>query len=347
KGDRNDHTAWGEAIDAVAGDGCAIYVQRTSNDSEVSSAPLGCLRSTDDGQTWVDVGGPVHDCDARTLAVTGHGAVVYAMADSTPGSGCHLWKTTDGGDGTLSSQVPISVTMGHTLGANASGGDTLAVKLCDTASFALWLQFVASCDYGGLTGVTIDGIDSSAGYTVTCTHHPWSALEPDTAAVTIIPLKPGIYPLTVHAHYTDDDFLGGDTTFPMTLVVKPNPGVVVLDSKRLYDFGAMALCNPIAVVDSIPVSGHGCEQAKVDSMLFFPDSANFTDFTFSPVRNFVPTDSATYFPISFKPSIAATERGSVLIFWNDGETEHTDTIRVQGAGVWIRGAFPSIRPRSR
>ena len=205
----------GEAIDAISGDGCTVYVQRALHDSETNAAGLGCLRSTDYGLTWVNVGGPLHECDASTLSVVGHGAVVYAMADSTPGSGCHLWKTTDGGDGALSSQVPTQVTMGHTLGYGASGGDTLTTKLCDTASLSLWLQFIASCDYGGLTGVTIDGIDSTtAGYTVVSTHHPWSALLPDTAGVTIIPLQAGTYPLTVHAHYTDDDFLDSEANVP-------------------------------------------------------------------------------------------------------------------------------------
>ena len=174
--------------------------------------------------------------DARTLSVVGHGAVVYAIADiipgipvTAPGGGCHLWRTTDGGDGLLSSSVNSTVTMGDTLLTGASANNTLTTKLCDTASLSLWLQFTADCDYGGLSGVTIDGIDSTtAGYTIASTHHPWSQNMPDTATVTILPQTPGTYPLTVHAHYTDDDFLGGDTAFNLTLIIQPNPGVLTV-----------------------------------------------------------------------------------------------------------------------
>ena len=318
-------------IDAVAGDGCAVYVQRTAENSDAS---LGCLRSTDNGQTWVSVGGPVHECDARTLSVVGHGAVVYAIADSIPGSGCHLWKTTDGGDGMLSLVVNSTVTMGDSLLVGASGIGSLTVKLCDTASLSLWLQFTADCDYGGLSGVTIDGIDSaSAGYSVASTHHPWSQNLPDTALITILPQTPGTYPLTIHAHYTDDDFVGGDTTFQITLIIEPNPGVLDVNAPALIDFGTQALCAPVTVQDTFSITAHGCEQVTVDSIVFHPDSAQFTDFTFQNIRSFVPDSTPKSFPISFKPSIADTERGKIFIYWFDGETQHVDTIQTQGVGV--------------
>src|SRR5665213_1048548 len=97
--------------------------------------------------------------------------------------------------------------------------------------------------------------------------------------------------------------------------------------------------------DSFAVSGHGCKQVTVDTMFFRPDSANFKDFTFKPVRNFTPpNDSSIYFPISFKPSMADTERGSILVYWFDGETTHTDTIRVQGAGVADTRSFSIQQP---
>jgi Secretion system C-terminal sorting domain len=326
-------------INAIAGDGCAVYVQRTAEDS---AASFGCLRSTNNGQTWVNVGGPVHECDARTLSVVGHGAVVYAIADSiegipinSPGGGCHLWRTTDGGDGLLSSIVRSTVTTGHTLGIGASGGDTLITKLCDTASLSLWLHFMAdNCDYGGLSGVSIDGIDSTtAGYTVISTNHLWSQNLPDTAMVTILPQTPGTYPLTVHAHYTDDDFLGGDTTFHLTLIIQPNPGILDLNAKPLYDFGTQALCTPVSVRDTFSTAAHGCEQVTVDSVVFHPDSTQFKDFTFKNSGSFIPDSIPKSFPISFKPSIADTERGNIFIYWFDGETQHVDTIPTQGVGV--------------
>ena len=214
--------------------------------------------------------------------------------------------------------------------------DTLTTKLCDTASLSLWLRFTAdNCDYGGLSGVTIDGIDSTtAAYSIVSTHNPWSAGEPDTARVTILPQTPGTYPLIIHAHYTDDDFLQGDTTFAVTLVIQPNPGSLTLSAPPLYDFGTQALCNPVAVRDTFGIAGHGCEAVTVDSVVFRADSAQFTDFTFTNITKNFTADSVLHkFPISFKPSLADTERGSIYLYWFDGETQHIDTIPAQGAGV--------------
>ena len=79
-------------------------------------------------------------------------------------------------------------------------------------------------------------------------------------------------------------------------------------------------------------------------MSFYPDLAQNTDFTFTPVRNFAPGNgTVTSFPISFKPSMPDTERGSIFVFWNDGELQHVDTIRVEGAGVQDTRSF-SIQP---
>ena len=169
--------------------------------------------------------------------------------------------------------------------------------------------------------MTIDGIDSTtAGYTVVSTHHPWSALLPDTAGVTIIPLQAGTYPLTVHAHYTDDDFLDSEETFQVVLDVAPNPGTLSYSPAKLIDFGAEGLCNPVTIVDSLTVSTGGCNPI-IDSMNFYPDLPQDTDFSFAPVRNSAPENgTVTSFPISFQPSMADTETGQPFsLFWNDGE----------------------------
>jgi hypothetical protein len=278
----------------------------------------------------VNIGGPDNYEDYPTISVTGHGAVVYALDQQNT-----LWKTTDGGDGALSAIAQTIVTTGHTLGIGASGNDTLITKLCDTASLSLWLHFMAdNCDYGGLSAVTIDGLDSTtAGYSITSTHHPWSANQPDTAWVTILPQTPGTYPLTVHAHYTDDDFLQGDTTFNLTLVIKPNPGTLDLNAKLFYDFGTQALCAPVTVRDTFSIAAHGCEQVRVDSIIFRVDSSQFIDFTFKNSGSFIPDSAPRSFPISFKPSIADSERGKLFIYWFDGITPHVDTIAFSGAGV--------------
>ncbi len=323
----------GTNINVGGGDGFVVYVQCGIQDPSVPTrvpANIGLERSTDYGETWTNVGGPDNINFGATLSVTGHGAVVYAVDYQN-----NLWKTTDGGDGTLSSVVHSTVTTGHTLMAGASG-DSLVTKLCDSASLSLWLQFIADKnDYGGLTDVTIDGIDSSiATYSVSSMNYPWSTGQANSAWVTFLPKKPGTYPLTIHTHYTDDDYLDADTTFHVTLVIQPNPSLLDLITNSLYDFGSQKLREAATKRDTFTVAAHGCEQATVDSMIFYPDSTQFKDFSFTNITtSFTPGSIPRSFTLSFKPTIADTERGSIFIYWFDGESAQVDTIRAVGVGV--------------
>jgi len=85
-----------------AGNNCAVYLSNadTSVPGADPNAPGGVWRSTDRGQNWKYIPGPffgeIDDIDFRNLSVVGGGAIVYA--GDMHG---HLWKTTDGGDGTL------------------------------------------------------------------------------------------------------------------------------------------------------------------------------------------------------------------------------------------------------
>ena len=84
----------------IAGNACVQYVSK----SDETGMP-GVYRSTDAGQNWKYIPGPnfteLDDLDFHNLCVVGGGAVVYA-GDVNFGSIDKLWKTTDGGDGTLS-----------------------------------------------------------------------------------------------------------------------------------------------------------------------------------------------------------------------------------------------------
>ena len=324
----------GDNINIGSGDGSVVYVQcgiQSPNGPTPVPANIGFERSTDLGETWTNVGGPDNYSPGfQSMSVTGHGAVVYAF-----NYGDTLWKTTDGGDGALSSVIHPSVTLGHSFSTGATG-DSLVTKLCDSVSLMLSLQFTADkTDYGGLTNVTIDGLDSTvARSTISNTQYPWSEHAPDTANIIFYPKKPGVYPLTIHAHYTDDDFLGGDTTYPMTLVIQLNPGTLDVNAKSLYAFGSQKILEAVTVRDTFSIAAHGCEQVTVDSVIFHADSVQFTDFTFvNLATSFVPGSSPRSFTLSFKPTIADTERGSIFIYWFDGEANYIDTIRAEGVGV--------------
>ena len=72
----------------IAGKGTTVYVQTTSD---------GLRRSDNLGLNWKGVGGPDNQRDTRFVVTGCQGEVVFAF-DNAGG----IWRTTDGGDGTLS-----------------------------------------------------------------------------------------------------------------------------------------------------------------------------------------------------------------------------------------------------
>jgi photosystem II stability/assembly factor-like uncharacterized protein len=301
----------------IGGAGCVVYAQH-----EVVDVDRGFLRSTDDGLTWRDVGGPnfAPDCP-RTFSVVGNGAIVYAMDLSGT-----LWKTTDGGDGTLSANIPFQVSFSHTLSSPSK--DTLYMSECDSTTFQTTFAY-AACDHARLDSVRIDGLNRAAYQSVFhyVGHKPD---EHDTAVTTIRGLTTGRYPLTVHAIYRHDDQLTNDTTYQFTLVVKQSPAILSITRKDTIDFGPQALCAAKLVKDSLSIRNLGCESLQVDSVWMVADQAT-NDFSFigggslTLIRN----DSAKLFRYSFKPSQAIKESARIFIKTSLG----IDTIYLKGEGT--------------
>ncbi len=77
----------------IKGTGCAIFVQNCGEAQ--GNAQAGIYRSTDEGVTWINIGGPGpnNELDTR-FAFTDGGATIFAFDDNGG-----LWKTTDGGTG--------------------------------------------------------------------------------------------------------------------------------------------------------------------------------------------------------------------------------------------------------
>ncbi len=74
----------------IAGVASTIYVQ-----TEIATN-RGMYRSDDLGNTWRAVGGPSNSRDSRFCALGCRGEIVYAFDDNGA-----IWKTTDGGDGSI------------------------------------------------------------------------------------------------------------------------------------------------------------------------------------------------------------------------------------------------------
>ncbi len=78
----------------IAGRGNRLYIQ---TDTLENTADRGLYRSDNGGLSWVPIGGPSNERDTRFCVTGCNGETVYAFTASGD-----IWKTTDGGDGTLS-----------------------------------------------------------------------------------------------------------------------------------------------------------------------------------------------------------------------------------------------------
>ena len=205
----------------IAGNSCALYLSNAGFDYH--GVPL--YRSIDGGNSWTGLPGSsssqpnceeIDDGDWQNLSIVGHGAVVYA--GDVIGA---LWKTTDGGDGTLSeSQLAPQLAIGHA--PFPSGNDTLAVDLCAASSLIVSYQNIG-CSYASFQSFSIDGLDSSE-YTWTSTHHRSCEWIPDTTFISLYPKTAGIRNLTIHTQFIDDEYNTIDSTIHVTLTVKLGSG---------------------------------------------------------------------------------------------------------------------------
>jgi photosystem II stability/assembly factor-like uncharacterized protein len=99
---QNIHTFPFNTNGHVAGAFGKVYIQ-----SDGTDAISGLFRSDDGGVTWKSIGGPTRIYDKRFIVTGCNGGVVYAF-DETGG----VWKTRDGGDGTVAEPNPEPVFMG-------------------------------------------------------------------------------------------------------------------------------------------------------------------------------------------------------------------------------------------
>jgi hypothetical protein len=193
----------------IAGNNCAQYV------SPANQLPIGGLyRSTDHASHWQFNDGPqnfqeIDDDDFHNLSVVGGGAVVFAGD-----MGSRLWKTSDGGDGTLSSaSLKSNISIDHDV--------IQAMIICDTSDLTVTFQNL-SCNYTSLTNIGIDGLDS-AQYTSVWKHHLACSGLKDSVLIKIFSIPSGTSFYTFHAHFVNDEFQIIDTSFNFTLSPAPIP----------------------------------------------------------------------------------------------------------------------------
>jgi hypothetical protein len=184
----------------IAGNMCVAYL------SEADSAS-GLFRSTDLGRTWQMLKGPdfteIDDFDWRNLSVVGHGAVVYAC-DITG----KLYKTTNGGDGTIQDQTN---SFSYSFSRPFTSVDTVRIA-CDTGI----IRFIntSPCDYFAMRGPVIEGLDPKE-YSIYRSPRQLCSTGSDTISIVISPLKEGLRSAKFHLTFESSEPQTRETIVPI------------------------------------------------------------------------------------------------------------------------------------
>ncbi len=295
----------------IAGNNCVQYVCDAQG-SQFGKNREGLWRSLDRGNTWTYINGPVFeeidDGDFHNLSVVGAGAVIYAGDYSQFGGNGSLWKTTTGGDGTLSpSQFASKISILHELSSGI--GDTLKLKVCDTGLVTMPFQNI-SCNYAQFQDVTIDGLDSSE-FSTQLVHHLFCDGLPDTLLIHVVASSAGTKNITVHPHFINDEYETIDTSFAFILDATSASGTsIYLRSSSISAAAADTLEIPLYInnasltpvklgLDSIDFS-YALNTDIVNPFIFIPSLAGITA---DPVTT---TRSHAIFTLHFPPGFSFT-----------------------------------------
>ena len=225
------------AIGDVDGEGCTIYVEQTQ-----AAPDSGLLRSTDMGETWQNVGGPIHTCDSRTLSVSESGAVVYAAENDGSLYGFPdtsvletIWKTTDGGDGFFNRIDTPTITVGTIPIVSACEESKTSVTLAYNSCFV-------NLSIDSIEGdTTIFSLDSLPSFPVILTGQSSSSFN--------IGFKPNLHPGTfidsvrIHASVPGQTATL-DTIITVTATATPVPPNLI-PLKSSLAFRTVTLCEGI------------------------------------------------------------------------------------------------------
>jgi len=290
--------------------GCksVIYAQRKQN---------GFLRSTDGGRTWIDVGGPSNAQDTR-FAVTGHGAIVYAFDDKN-----NMWKTTSGGEGSISSSILPFVQL------TILSPFVLSSRLCDSA-YALVEVRLRGCDSAVVEHLTVvkDSLNGLEVLPSTLSGRSFSESKPDTIRILFRPQKTGSSTDSIKITFRQDDKQTIDTTIGLRVFGQEPPFPILISettSQNTIDFGTVSICGGDSVRE-VTLTNVTCATLQIQNIQLSNNSytlrSSFKPFTLSP-------GGSRTFLVRFKPSQLGISGGTLTVVTE----QSTINVNLRGNGV--------------
>ena len=302
-----DFSEWDSVLDRetgawIAGNACALYLSDAADGTqEDKDTSVSLFRSTNNGATWQELPREVgktpafveiDDFDYPNISVVGHGAIVYADSSGLEKSYTtvsSLWKTTDGGDGTLNpAMLAPRFALGHI--SFGSSQDTITISQCASSLIEVYDQNIG-CSYGKFDSITITGLESSE-FSIVSSHHCSCKPMPDTSFITLQPQETGIRNVTVHYHFTDDEFDTIDTSIQFTLNFQPGGTSVPLT----LSFQSSSMNASPGDTISVPIylSGDASIGATSITLPFGVDTNILVPVGFQPAINGLTVGSMSY-----------------------------------------------------
>lgn len=295
-----------------------IYVQGQDTNA---TAIKGLFRSTDSGINWVNVGGPSNYNDTR-FAVTGRGAVVYAF-DKSGG----VWRTTSGGDGTISSSVLSALLI-------RSPTNTSSAKLCDSTTIRIPLRFTG-CEEIRITNISFDS-------ELSLVRAPGvlqaSASKYDTLILRYFPQQVGPKIKQISITFVQSDGTLEDTTIAFNVegLAIPDEPLITTSSGRSLSYGDISVCGGDSS-DIITITNTGCAPMRVNALTIsnsaFSLLSSFKPFTLDP-------GTSRKFLVYFKPQLTTTYNGTVIVRTSFGG----DSIPITGNGIQGSRSMRLVQP---
>jgi photosystem II stability/assembly factor-like uncharacterized protein len=285
----------------VAGAGSRVYVQ-----TEDASTNVGFYRSDDVGMTWHGVGGPSNGRDTRFCVTGCLGEVVYAF----DGQG-NVYKTTDGGDGTLETANPQPLTMLV---------DTLSFQTSACNALTLTLPYLNStCTESFLDSVSIIGDSANVFSVAGPSGISIAANGEDSLFVTYQQLfaSSDTAELVLHTHSLSnavDIFvhLGGTN-------ISGKPLAIGTDSLNLFT----TYCRPI--MRSLPYTNLSCLTTALDSVWIIGDSLQLFSIAM-PLKKSLGAGESDSLVLALSPNVDGRDSARLVLEAHQNGQQFLDTI---------------------